>query len=135
MMQIYKKKWRKNSVRLLKFTLLYFISSIALTSCYKKQDTLLQVYVRDNSGATVAEAKVNLFAEPTDTSNSNTLAINLEQVTDENGIASFNLNEYYETGQTGVAILKVKATYYNKIGENIIKIIEEVNNECFIQIE
>ncbi len=134
-MQIYKKKWRKNSVQLLKFMLIVFILFTGLFSCYKKQDTLLTLYVRDGSGASVQDAKVEVYAEPTDTSNNNPLAINFEGITNESGTVIFNLNSIYETGQTGVAILKAKATYYSKSGQKVIQINEEVNNEYFIEIE
>lgn len=134
-MQIYKKKWRKNPVQLFKFTLFSFILSFGLFGCYKKKDTILTVYVRDQVGASVEGAKVTVFAEPTDTSNNNSLAVNYEEITDKSGTVIFNLNSIYETGQTGVAILKAKATFYNKTGQTIIHINEEVNNECFIEIE
>ena len=134
-MQIYKKKWRKNPVLLLKFTFIFFILTFGLFSCYKKKDTLILVYVRDHVGAIVQGAKVEVFAEPTDTSNYNTIAVKFEEITDETGTATFNLNSIYESGQTGVAILKAKATYYSKTGQTIIQVVEEVNNECFIEIE
>ncbi len=134
-MQIYKKKTRNYSVRLFKLTLILFAFSFGLVSCYKKKDTILKVFVVDNIGSIVKGADVNIFAEPTDTTNQNPISLNSSTFTDENGIAVFNLNTHYESGQTGVAIVKVKATFNNKIGESVVQIVEEIDNECNIQIE
>jgi hypothetical protein len=134
-MQIYKKKTRNYSVRLFKFTLILFAFSYGLVGCYKKKDTILKVFVFDNVGSIVKGANVDVFAEPTDTTNQNPISLNSSTLTDENGIAVFNLNANYESGQTGVAIVKVKATFNNKIGESVVQIVEEIDNECNIQIE
>lgn len=106
-----------------------------LQGCYKKQDTILKVYVRNSNGQIVAGANVKIYAEPTDTSKQNESIINFNDNTDEKGIVSFNLNELYESGQTGVAILKAKAGYLNLSGENIVPITEEKTNETFIEIQ
>ena len=106
-----------------------------LQGCYKKQDTILKVYVRNSNGQIVAGANVKIYAEPTDTSKQNESIINFNDNTDEKGIVSFNLNELYESGQTGVAILKAKAGYFNLSGENIVPITEEKTNETFIEIQ
>lgn len=106
-----------------------------LQGCYKKQDTILKVYVRNSNGQIVAGANVKIYAEPTDTSKQNESIINFNDNTDEKGIVSFNLNELYESGQTGVAILKAKAGYLNLAGENIVPITEEKTNETFIEIQ
>jgi hypothetical protein len=134
-MQIYKKKSRNNLVRLFKLALIFMCFSFLLMGCYKKQDTLLRVVVRDLSGSIVEGANVNVFAEPTDTTNQNPVSLYYSMLTDVNGTAVFNLNDKYESGQTGVAIVKVQATYLNKTGESIVQVIEEVDNECNIQIE
>ena len=134
-MQIYKKKTRNYSVQLFKFTIILFAFSCGLVGCYKKKDTILRVFVYDNVGSIVKGANVDVFAEPTDTTNQNPISLNSSILTDENGIAVFNLNANYESGQTGVDIVKVKATYNNKIGESVVQIVEEIDNECNIQIE
>jgi hypothetical protein len=134
-MQIYKKmSCQLDSMQsiLLTFSLsLIFV----LQGCYKKQDTILKVYVRNSNGQIVAGANVKIYAEPTDTSKQNESIINFNDNTDEKGIVSFNLNELYESGQTGVAILKAKAGYLNLSGENIVPITEEKTNETFIEIQ
>jgi hypothetical protein len=134
-MQIYKKmSCQLDSMQsiLLTFSLsLIFV----LQGCYKKQDTILKVYVRNSNGQIVAGANVKIYAEPTDTSKQNESIINFNDNTDEKGIVSFNLNELYESGQTGVAILKAKAGYFNLSGENIVPITEEKTNETFIEIQ
>jgi hypothetical protein len=134
-MQIYKKKWRNYLVHVFKFSLIIVGFSFVLFGCYKKQDTLLQVYVLDNSGAAVKGANVKVYAEPTDTAIHNPVSINISMLTNESGTALFNMNELYQAGQTGVAIVKVRASYFNKTDESIIQLMEEVNNECSIQLE
>lgn len=134
-MQIYKKKSRNYSVKLFKFLIISFALAIGLVGCYKRKDTTLRVVVYDSAGSIVKGANVDMYAEPTDTSNQNPISLNSSMSTDENGIALFNLNENYESGQTGVAIVKVRASYYNKQGESTVQIVEEVDNECNVQIE
>jgi len=134
-MQIYKKKSRNYSVQLFNFTLIVLVFSFGLVGCYKKQDTTLRVFVLDTTGSVVKDANVEIYAEPTDTSNFNSVSLYYTMLSDENGIAIFNLNKQYESGQTGVAIVKVKATYNNKTGESVTQIVEEVDNECNVQIE
>jgi hypothetical protein len=133
--QIYKKNWRISMVQLFKLMLIFWVLSFGLLGCYKKKETILQVNVRDISGTTIKGAKVELYADPTDTSSNNQLAINFSEISNEDGTATFNLNEIYKSGQTGVAIIKAKATYYNKTGQTIIQITEEVLNECFVEIK
>ena len=134
-MQIYKKKWRNYLVQVFKFSLIIVGFSFMLFGCYKKQDTLLQVHVLDNSGASVKGANVKIYAEPADTAIHNPILINFTMLTNESGTALFNMNELYQAGQIGVAILRVRASYFNKTGESIIQVMEEVNNECSIQLE
>jgi hypothetical protein len=134
-MQSYKKKWRKYSLNFLKNSFILFVISSFLTSCYKKKDTLLMVYVRDETGSVIESAKVRVFAEPTDTSNNSAMIVDFEKITDNTGTADFNFNQIYETGQTGVAVVKVKATYFNKVGQKIVELVEEQNNECYVEIK
>jgi hypothetical protein len=91
--------------------------------------------VRDNYGLVVEGAKVEVYSEPTDTSINSELSINMLEITNESGTATFNFNDIYKTGQTGTAIVKAKATYFGKTGHKIINVVEETNNECFITIE
>ncbi len=134
-MQIYKKKSRIYLVELFMFIIIGMAFSFGLAGCYKKKDTTLRVVVKDVSGSIVKDANVDIFVEPTDTSNQNPVSLNYSNLTDENGTAVFNLNAHYESGQTGVAILKVKASYNNKTGESVTQIVEETDNECNVQIE
>ncbi len=123
-------KLRCKSALLILFSL-FFI----LNSCYKKKDTILKVYVRNSSGQLLEGADVQIYAEPTDTLNQNAPSVNLKEKTDKTGVANFNFNFLYDSGQTGVAILKLKAIYYSQTGENIVEITEETNNESFIVIQ
>lgn len=135
LMQIYKKKSRNYSVRVFMFTIISLAFSFGLSGCYKKKDTTLRVFVLDTSGSAVAGANVEIFAEPSDTSIFNLVSLNYSAVSDKNGVALFNLNKHYESGQTGLAVVKIKATYNFKIGETVAQLVEEVDNECNVQIE
>ena len=132
-MQIYKKMC--GNLRSKTSLLILFSIVLTLSSCYKRKDTILKVYVRNSSGQVIEGAKVQIYAEPTDTSNHNAPSVNLNALTDETGTANFNFNFLYESGQTGVAILKAKATYYSQTGEEVVKIVEETNNETFVEIQ
>jgi hypothetical protein len=134
-MQIYKKKLRKKGIRTLPLFFVIISFFLFLSSCYKKRDTTLKVYVVNSNGTSVEGANVIVFGEPTDTSNLNQLSINFEKTTNKSGVAFFNFNDFYNSGQTGLAILKVKATYLNKTGQNTTQIEEEVDNECFVTIQ
>lgn len=133
--QIYKKKLANYLLQFFKLCFPIILTFTLLSGCRKKQDTMLSVYVRDKSGLLIEGAKVNVIGEPTDSLANKKPLINLEKLTDKNGTVIFNLNEFYDLGQTGLAIVKLKAIFYNKSGENVIHLIEEKNNECFVEID
>ncbi len=111
-----------------------FLVVILLTSCYKQKDTGLAVYVKDINGYTVEGATVHLYGEPTSTAG-NLLLIDLTKTTDKNGTAYFDLNSYYKSGQTGVAVLKIDAAYMNKVGSSTITIEQETINSKDVVIQ
>ncbi|NBX80565.1 MAG: hypothetical protein EBQ94_09350 [Flavobacteriales bacterium] len=76
---------------------------------------------------------VEVTAEPTSVVD-NLLAIDLKESTNELGVASFNFNKYYKSGQTGVAILKVEAKLFGKYGSGIVTIEQETVTDKIIVI-
>jgi len=67
---------------------------------------------------------VEVLAEPTANTEETTLLIDYEKATNNNGIAYFNLNEVYKTGQTGVVIVKVGAQSNNLYDETAVELNE-----------
>jgi hypothetical protein len=113
---------------------LVLLSSMILGSCYKKEPTTLEVAVQFSNGEFVKNAKVKLVVEPT--SNSNQVAIiNDSTTTNTGGLAFFDMDKYYKSGQVGVAVLKVEAFYFGLTGNQVIQIEEEKRNRVVIVIQ
>lgn len=104
-----------------------------LTACYKKQDTILSVVVKNESGQVIEGALVELKAEPT--TFNNVVTLNMENTTNDLGVALFNFNEYYESGQTGVAVLKIKAKQFGLYGEGVVTVEQEVVTETIVVVK
>jgi len=120
----------KNIILLFSIVLFAF----TFTSCRKKGDTIANIYVKDEENLSVSGAMVILYG--TNTSNTpQTVAVFDTLYTNATGLASFNFNDIYQLGQSGVAVLDIKAQKLNKIGQGIIKIEAETVNEetVFIQ--
>jgi hypothetical protein len=116
---------------------LLFITSLtilALGSCYKKENTTANIYVKDEANAFIEDAMVILYGENT-TNLPNQVVIFDTLYTNSDGLASFDFNYLYQPGQAGVAVLNIKATSGNKQGIGIIKIEQEKVSEetVFIQ--
>lgn len=110
------------------------------TACSKKKkDTIAHVYVLDEGSNAVEGATVVLYGVATGIPiGSNTPGIvNLcdTALTNESGLAVFNLSERYQLGQAGVAILNIKATKFNKSGTGTIKIVPEQVSDATINIQ
>ncbi len=113
---------------------LFLVCLLPLSSCYKKEATSLEVAVQFSNGELVENAKVKLVAEPT--TNTNQLAIiNDSTTTNSGGLAFFDLDKYYKSGQVGVAVLKVNAFYFGLTGNQVIQIEEEKRNRVVITIQ
>lgn len=104
------------------FVLMLFVGlSTTLSSCYKKKDTVAIVTIVDSSENPIVGAEVTLtWADGT--------REDLEQTatTDGSGMASFNYNELYKSGQAGVFVLDV---IVNGTTIGIIRVEEEVTTE------
>jgi hypothetical protein len=113
---------------------LVLLSSVLLSSCYKKEPTTLEVAVQFSNGELVKNARVKLVVEPT--SNSNQLAIIEDSsTTNSGGLAFFDLDKYYKSGQVGVAVLKVEGFYFGLTGNQVIQIEEEKRNRVVLMIQ
>jgi hypothetical protein len=132
-MQIYKKKIALFQLKASIINAGVFLLLFLLTACYKKQDTILAVIVKNESGQVIEGAQVELKAEPT--SFGNIVTINMEKTTDELGVAFFNFNDYYKSGQTGVAVLKIKVKQFGLYGEGIVTVEQEVVTETVVVVK
>lgn len=111
-------------------TVLVLSFTLTLASCYRKKDTIARVTVLDiNDQTPVGGVDVKLYY--VDTLEPRT---DLEQIqtTDASGVATFNYNELYKSGQAGFAILDIDAGGTVKAG--IIRIEEEVTSEATVEI-
>lgn len=116
-----------------KLSLILF-SLIAITfsfsSCYKKKDTIARVTVIDSAGVPVGGATVRLYYD----NGSEVPRENLEQSssTDAQGMATFNYNDLFKSGQAGFAILDIDVDNLTKVG--IVRIEEEETIEVSVAI-
>ncbi|MFM1931227.1 MAG: hypothetical protein RL226_530 [Bacteroidota bacterium] len=116
--------------------LFFAVSSLALFSCNKVEETIATIEVRNSFGSPVSGATVRLYAVgSTDTDNIGEIRFDTTQVTNGSGKVSFNFSEFYKRGQAGFAVLDIAASKGNLIGEGIIKIEEEKTNEEVVVIE
>jgi hypothetical protein len=132
-MQIYKKKIALFQLKISIIRVGGFLLLFLLTACYKKQDTILAVIVKNESGQVIEGAQVEVKAEPT--TFGNIVTLNMENTTDELGVAYFNFNEYYESGQTGVAVLKIKAKQFGLYGEEVVTVEQEIVTETIVVVK
>ena len=132
-MQMYKNFIGKIKVRGGIIPLMIF-SVLLLNACYKKDPTSLEVAVQFSNGEFVKNARVKLIAEPS-TSSSQVPIINDSTYTNAGGLAFFDMDKYYKSGQVGVAVLKVQAFYYGLSGYETIQIIEEKRNRTVIVVQ
>ena len=89
--------------------------------------------VKNESGQIIEGALVELKAEPTNFNN--VVTLNMENTTNDLGVALFNFNEYYESGQTGVAVLKIKVKQFGLYGESVVTVEQEVVTETVVVVK
>ena len=116
-----------------KLSLVLFTLSVvlfSLNSCYKKKDTIARVTVVDSVGVPVGGASVKLYYD----NGTEPPRENLEQTnsTDGTGMATFNYNDLFKSGQAGFAILDIDVDANTKVG--IIRIEEEQTTEVTVAI-
>jgi len=99
----------------------------SVSSCYKKKDTIAKVTVLDANSSPVGGAEVRLYYGPVVDS----ARIDELGTTDAAGLATFNFNELYKSGQAGFAVLDI---YVGGVVVGIIKIEEETTSEETVTI-
>ncbi len=128
----YKIEIKKYSIRLIliSFILILFGS---LFSCIKKEKpTIVLVNIRQSNGTIVEDVNVRLFGVPNNSTIQGNLAIDLNATTNSDGVASFNLSSFYNSGQTGFAILNIYAEKQGIYSEGYIEVEGEKTNETIV---
>ena len=122
---------RLNKIFFIASALLILVAT-ATTSCRKKADTLVKVIVIDSeTNAVVAGASVTLEANPSSGQPPKEPSTLFPMVSASNtsGEAVFNLNEVYQLGQAGVAVLDIVVTSGAGNGVGVVKVEQEVTTE------
>ena len=105
----------------------------SLFSCIKKEKpTIVLVNVRQSNGAIVENVNVRLYGIPNNSTIQGSLAIDLYATTNSDGVASFDLSSFYNTGQTGFAILNIYAEKQGLYIEGYIEVEGEKTNETIV---
>lgn len=97
---------------------------LAIVGCRKKQDTIVEITVKNEFNQEISDANVKLLTLPPYESNS-TPVLELEGKTDINGVIRFNFNDVYQLGQAGVAVLNIVVKKGDLEGTGIIKVEQE----------
>ena len=129
----YKIEIKKYHFRLIFISLIFcFISS--LFSCIKKEKpTIVLINVRQTNGVGVENVNVRLYGVPNNSSISGAnIAIDVYSTTNSSGVASFDLSSFYNTGQTGFAVLNIYAEKMGVFSEGYIEVEGEQTNETII---
>jgi hypothetical protein len=122
----------KKSTLLFLILTLTFVFGTNLSCKKKKKDTIGKVYVKDETGNTVNYCQVILKGVSTTGKSSN---IADTAFTNSNGEAIFNLNDMYQLGQAGVAVLDIFASKDGMTGTGIIQINQETSSEATVVIQ
>lgn len=105
---------------------------VLFSSCVKIKPTVAIIYIRNSDGSACNGALVRLYGQPSEITSTNAgqeLRIDLTTQTDANGRAYFDLSNFYEAGQTGMAILNVDAMKYSQVSTGFIQVVEQETNE------
>lgn len=118
----------------------FFASAILLVafldSCKKEQDTLAVITVKDTAQEDVHNATVRLYGEPSDSVYSGReIQVDKEGTTNESGVVSFNFNEYYKEGQSGLMVLDITVTKDSIQVEDYIEILHGEENTKTVTLE
>ena len=123
---------RSNQIRFRLFIVPVCLLLVVVSSCVKIKPTIAVIYVRYPDGSLSVGTDVRLYGQPVSASTSNAtqaLRIDLLKKTDSEGKAYFDLSEFYQAGQTGMAILNVDAQNGGAVSTGYIQIIEQESNE------
>ena len=116
---------------------LLIITSISFVGCRKKADTIVKILVRNAGNEAVSGAAVTLDAVPGDSNGPTFEKLDVfpfSSTTNSSGEAVFNLNELYELGQAGVAVLEIRVSTNTGTTKGVVKVTEEAEVEEIIYI-
>ncbi len=116
----------KNTYRNAFFLVALLVMVFTVSSCYRKKDTIASVTVVDANNNPLGGQEVRLTYDTTGSFDEDVVRIDQTATTDASGVASFNFNDLYKSGQAGFAVLDI---YVNGAVVGIIKIEEEVTSE------
>ena len=119
----------------MRFSCFLFGLILICSSCYRSKTTSLTIEVKNTAGNLVPGVLVEVLAEPTANTEETPLLIDYEKATNNNGIAFFNLNEVFKSGQTGVAIVLASVQQNNLYAAEVIEIVEEIDNRLDLVIQ
>lgn len=109
------------------------IVGMTFSSCVKIKPTTVIVYIRNQDGTVSQNAQVRLYGQPSEFTSNNAskeLRIDITASTDAEGRVYFDLTNFYEAGQTGMAILNVDAYKYNQVSSGFVQVVEQETNEA-----
>jgi hypothetical protein len=87
--------------------------------------------VYDSNNSAVSGASVRLYGTSTMTPGKAPV-IDYSTTSDASGLATFNLNDMYQLGQSGVAVLNIAVTKETLSGTGIIKCDQEKTSEVAV---
>lgn len=122
---------RINKLFFLASTLL-IVLAISTYSCRKKADTIVKIRVIDSeTNAVVSGASVSLIATPSpdEPPKESSDLFPMTSTSNTSGEAVFNLNEVYQLGQAGVAVLDIEVSSNSGVGTGVVKVEQEVTTE------
>ena len=110
---------------------IFLMASMAFVGCRKKADTIVKVYVRDSGNVAVPSASVTLLATPSPDQPPKEPSdlFPMTTTTNSNGEAIFSMNEVYQLGQAGVAVLDIEVVYGSDTGSGVVKVEQEETTE------
>lgn len=120
---------------MIRFDLFRPLAALALlavaTACNKEKDTIAIIKVVDEEGRPVPQAYVKLWANvPNPPPNSGSIdRLKREGLTGNDGTVEFDYTQQYKQGQAGFAVLDITSFKDSMVGDGIIKILEEEENE------
>jgi hypothetical protein len=117
-------------------SLALFAIILVFSSCRKDPEpTIATITVVNIQGDIQPNANVRLFGKASGPIPIEGERIDFTKATNSSGQARFDLSEFYQPGQTGFAVLDIRAQRGVLEGTNIIRIVEEQNNEATVVIQ
>lgn len=118
----------------MKHLLILGLIGLSSIGCRKKDDTIVEITIKNSANQSVGGASVKLFTQPPYEANSSPV-LEMEGSTDINGVIRFNFNDVYQLGQAGVAVLNIEVKKNDLDGTGIIKVEQEEVSKKTIYIQ